>query len=138
MSVVRMNAATSLVEEAMDDERRALAAFLSVHAKKASTTHERVAHLHFRSRGDLSLNGPLIRLDEEDVKHALDAASPLVNALLTQLKTYEPTEQRIVGLVFDDNLPKGQKPHVVLSEVMWCPDALRRRQSRLGGFVEET
>lgn len=111
----------------MDVERRELKAFLALHASKASTTDTPIAHLHFKSAGELSHDAPLLTLTVDDILEDFDTSSPLVVGMLEQLRTYDPTTQRVVGLVFDDGKYKK-----VLSEVLWCPEALERRREVTG------
>lgn len=95
----------------MEEKRRIYDGFLRMHANKAGTTEEPVAHLAFYSP-TMSMNDPLIRLDRDDVLDALDPSSELVRWLLEQMRTYDCTKQRIVGLVFDR--------HTVISDVLRC------------------
>ena len=97
----------------MQDERRRFASWLELHAHKAVTTEEPVAHLQFVS-DVMPLDAPLLQLTRDDVLDALDAEnSELVRWLLEQMRTYDCTRERIVGLVFDER--------TVLSEVLRTP-----------------
>jgi hypothetical protein len=84
----------------MDDtKRKEYEAFLRIHHPKAPVTSEPVAHLMWKSkiRGP---DDPFIALTRDEVVEALDTSSETVQWLLEQMRTYEPTRQRIVGLVF--------------------------------------
>jgi hypothetical protein len=86
----------------MDHERRLFDCFLAMHAHKAGPTEHPVAHLHFRDEAQgIPHDAPLIALARDDVLDALDKNAPLVIGLLEQMRTYDCTRQRIVGLVFD-------------------------------------
>lgn len=96
----------------MDDRRRALAQFMSLHAHRARPTERPCVHLQFRTAGEES---DLVVLDEEDLAIALsdgtlDRTAELVRWMLHQLATYDYATQRIVGIVFE--------PTVVLTEVL--------------------
>jgi hypothetical protein len=106
----------------MDDQRRRFDAFLRLHAHKATTTDEPVAHLQWHDAA-MPLDLPLLQLTRDDVVEALDAdGSPLVRWLLQQMATYDCTRERIVGLVFDER--------TVLSEVLRAPLASRRLEEQ--------
>ena len=104
----------------MEAERKIFHSFLAMHAHKASTTKEPIAHLQFcdatygsadaGSTATIPHGAPLIALTRDQVMIELDASSDLVRWLLQQMNTYDPTTQRIVGLVFDRR--------TVLSEVL--------------------
>lgn len=99
----------------MEEKRKLFHTFLTLHAHKVGPTDEPVAHLHFCPEGTHLLPGPvdpLIALSQDDILDALDPESELVRWLLEQLRTYDCTRQRIVGLVFDRQ--------TVLSEVLRC------------------
>ena len=97
----------------MEEQRRRFRGFLELHAHKAVTTEEPVAHLQFAS-DTMALDAPLLQLTREDVLEALDPeGSELVRWLLEQMRTYDCTRERIVGLVFDEK--------TVLSEVLRTP-----------------
>ena len=91
----------------MEEQRRAFRVFLTLNAHKATTTEEPCAHLQWQS------GSTMYALDRDDVLEALDPNAELVRWLLEQMRTYDCTKQRIVGLVFDRQ--------TVLSEVLRCP-----------------
>lgn len=94
----------------MERERQIFHTFLALNAHQAVPTEEPIAHLQFYN-GSCD-NQELLALTREDVLDALDPESELVRWLLEQMRTYECTRQRIVGLVFDRR--------TVLSEVLRC------------------
>ena len=97
----------------MEARRKEFQTFLALHAHKAVPTETPVAHLLWHSP-NMALDAPLVQLTREDVLEALDPEnSELVRWLLEQLRTYDCTRQRIVGLVFDER--------TVLSEVLRMP-----------------
>lgn len=100
----------------MDERRRIYDNFLRLHAHKAEVSNEPVVHLMFYS-STMPVEQPLLRLDRDDILDALDQSSELVRWLLEQMRTYNCTRQRIVGLVFDRK--------TVLSDVLRCPSDLR-------------
>lgn len=106
---------TTTIERSMDEKRRIYDNFLRLHARKAAVSTEPVAHLMFYST-TMPVDQPLLRLDRDDVLDALDPSSELVRWLLEQMRTYDCTRQRIVGLVFDRK--------TVLSDVLRCPSDL--------------
>jgi hypothetical protein len=93
----------------MQAERRAFHVFLSMHAHEARPTEDPVVHLKWHGKED----APFLALDRDDVLDALDPSAELVRWLLEQMRTYDCTKQRIVGLVFDRQ--------TVLSEVLRMP-----------------
>lgn len=94
----------------MERERTLFRSFLGMHAHKASVTEEPVAHLQFYS-DVMPHDMPLLAFNRDDVVDALDAEnSELVRWLLEQLRTYDCTREKIVGLIFDEK--------TVLSEVL--------------------
>lgn len=97
----------------MEEKRRTFAAFLALHAHKADVTDEPVAHLLFEDGGFRGTDTPLVAFTVEHVMAELDTDAELVRWLLHQMSTYEPTRERIVGLVFDKQ--------TVLSEVLRVP-----------------
>jgi len=103
----------------MEEQRRIYERFLSMHAQKAQTTQDPVAHLQFWRGVDAPIahDAPLIALTREEVLSELDPDSELVRWLLQQMSTYDSTRQRIVGLVFDKR--------TVLSDVLREPAAER-------------
>ena len=96
----------------MDERRRTFQTFLALNACKACTSETPVAYLQFCHDGVTPPppDEPLIALSAEDVMEELDSEAELVRWLLHQMTTYEPSRQRIVGLVFDRT--------TVLSEVL--------------------
>lgn len=99
----------------MERERGLYHTFMALHAHKARPTEEPVAHLQWH-RGDcMPLDAPLWRLTRDEVVDALDPSSELVRWLLEQMRTYDCTQQCIVGLVFD--------ARTVLSDVLRSPPA---------------
>ena len=94
----------------IEDMRRNLATFLSLHAQKACKTTDRVVFLQYYS-DTMPIDMPLLVFDQNDVLTELDKESELVRWLLNQMRTYNPDCQRVVGLIFD-------KQHV-LSEVLY-------------------
>jgi hypothetical protein len=84
----------------MEAQRRAFATFLSLHAQKARTTSEPIAHLQFHGT-TTSVHEPLIAFTMQNVLDEFDTDSELVRWLLNQMSTYDPERQTIVGLVFD-------------------------------------
>ena len=98
----------------MEEQRKRFQSFLALHAHKAVPTEEPVAHMQFVS-DTMPLDAPLLQLTKEDVLEALDAeGSELVRWLLEQMRTYDCTCERVVGLVFDKR--------TVLSEVLRMPN----------------
>lgn len=97
----------------MEEERRIFHTFMGVHAHKAPLRDERCAHLMFRSAASSTILDPLITLTRDEILQELDSSSELVRWLLNQVSTYDPSCQRVVGLVFDTK--------TVLSEVLRDP-----------------
>jgi hypothetical protein len=97
----------------MDEKRQILRTFLSLHAHHAQPTSDPVAHLHFYRGSSDPLTCDLVRFTVDEIVAELDTESELVHWLLHQMTTYEPTQQRIVGVVFDSQ--------TVLSEVLRTP-----------------
>ena len=95
----------------MEGYKKRLHTFLTLHAHKATTSDEPVAHLHFHDDANgLGIHSPLLVFTVEDVLEALNKESELVRQLLKQMHTYDCTCQCIVGLIFDEK--------TVVSEVL--------------------
>ena len=102
----------------MDPKRQAiLKTFLMLnhHQVAPSSDGERRAYLHFlkqddEQNGDALQNTELVCLCREDVEGELDIKNALVKELLRQMTTYDPYEQRVIGIVFAKDY--------VLSEVL--------------------
>ena len=97
----------------MDEKRRIYEAFLAMHCAKANPTETPIAHLQFYKGVSFPHDTKLIAFTQQEVMSELDTSSELVRKLLDQMCTYQPTEQRIVGLIFDS--------HTVLSDVLRTP-----------------
>lgn len=86
----------------MEEQRRIFDTFCALHAHKARPTEEPIAHLQFYNAAAMPIELPLLQLTRDDVLEALDAdGSELVRWLLEQMRTYDCTRERIVGLIFD-------------------------------------
>ena len=99
----------------MEQQRRALQTFLSLHAQKAEVTREPCVYLYHYSE-DMPYDLALLRLSRDDVVGYLDTESELVRWTLEQMRTYDCTRQCIVGLIFDKS--------TVLTEVLYDRDSL--------------
>ena len=101
----------------MDEEkRREFTAFLSTQTSKCKPTGgERRAFLCL-----VKEQGPsLLSLSAEDIEDVMDKEELLPRELLRQLHTYDPYEQKIIGMVWDRK--------TVYSEVLW-QDARKKKK----------
>lgn len=99
----------------MDEYRRKFHTFLGLHSSQVPlSTPEPIAYLGFAYDGTVpGPSSPLVALTMDDVCEELDTTSELVRWLLEQLRTYDCSCQRVIGLVFDRS--------TVLSEVLRVP-----------------
>lgn len=108
----------------MEREQRIFKTFLAVHSKNNNNTtttplsDERVVYAQFYRGGLPSDSEPLLVMDQQDILDDLDSESPLVRWLLEQLRTYHPTKQKILALIFDDK--------TVMSDVFWVTREIDR------------
>ena len=98
----------------MQEEQQAFKVFLSMNHHKADVTSEPTAYLQFYDRKECApKSNSLIAFKVEDVLETFDRNVELVRFLLHQMHTYDCTSQRILGLVFDDN--------IIMSDVLRVP-----------------
>ena len=104
-----------------DAKRKEFMSFLSTQASKCKPTGgERRAYLYLvKEQGPYGPRSSLLSLSAEDVVEVMDKEEPLPRELLRQLHTYDPFEQKIIGMVWDEK--------TVLSEVLW-QDARKKRK----------
>jgi hypothetical protein len=105
----------------MEREQHIFKTFLAMHSKNtAPLSWERCVHAQFyRAAGGIpSDSEPLLIMDQQDILDDLDPESPLVRWLLEQLRTYHPTKQKIIALIFDKK--------TVLSDVFWVTREIDR------------
>ena len=96
----------------MEDERRALDAFLKLHAKKIRR-HERSKRTAFlvHYSDAIPLDVKFEAYDIAAVTRELDGRNGTVQWLLKQMHTYDPSVSNVVGLIF----PNGNVlAHVIL------------------------
>ena len=92
--------------------RRQYDAFLKLHASAGGVTPEPAVYVYRGSpSAGVTMDATLLEMDIEDVQHAFDTTSVLVQKLLTQLSTYDCTRQKIVALALSRRC--------VLSDVFW-------------------
>ena len=83
----------------IEDQRRALAAYLPLNEHRATPTTYPCVYLAFHPA--IGPQDDLIRLQLDDVKRALDTNADCVQRLLDELTRYDDTRHRILGIVFD-------------------------------------
>ena len=83
--------------------------FLALHHRKGGKRNTPTAFVHFQSEGFMDATQPLIAMTIDEVMQVLDTNSRFVQCLLTQMTTYNCTSQKIIALVFNEQ--------VVLSDV---------------------
>jgi len=94
------------MQRRMDDwHHRTFRGFVELNAHRCGPTQHRVAYIHFYSKDTLMHSAEIVTMEIDDVMECseLNKDSPLVRWLLKQMTTYEPTTERIVGMVFDPN-----------------------------------
>ena len=78
--------------------------FLALHHRKGGKRKEPTAFVHFHSEVFIDAEQSLIAMSIDDVINELDTSSIFVRCLLEQMKTYDPTHQKIIALVFDKQI----------------------------------
>jgi len=78
--------------------------FLALHYRKGGKRKEPTVFVHFHSEGFIDAEQSLIAMSIDDVINELDTSSIFVRCLLEQMKTYDPTHQKIIALVFDKQI----------------------------------
>ena len=87
----------------MEEEQKALQAFVSMHAKKASIKKYRCAHLTEYKKTGIPLNVALEEFSIENVQNTFDCDNKLVQWTLNQLTTYDYDKEIVIGLMFPNN-----------------------------------
>ena len=86
----------------MEDEQRALTAFVQLHAPKAQLHKERCAFLTQYISNGISIDTVLERYTLDQITRMFEM-NHLTRWLINQMQTYDPDKEVIIGLIFSES-----------------------------------
>ena len=84
----------------MEKERKALDAFVTIHAKKALLSKERCVYLVQYNESGIPIDVTLERYTFDKLLNAFNTDSTLVKWLLKQINSYDVDKEILIGLKF--------------------------------------